>query len=149
MTITEDINKQIIEAMKARNEDRLRALRGIKAAFLLAATETGDREISDETAIKTIQKLAKQRRDSIEIFTKQNRKDLAEKETIELNVLEEFLPKPLSDEEVLTILKNVITEQGATGMKDLGKLMPIAIGKIAGRADGSKISTLLKQLLSA
>ncbi|MBX2984810.1 MAG: GatB/YqeY domain-containing protein [Bacteroidia bacterium] len=149
MSISENINKQVIDAMKARNEDRLRALRGIKAAFLLAATESGNREVTDEVAVKTIQKLAKQRKDSIEIFSQQNRQDLVEKESAELKVLEEFLPKPLSDEEIIQILKNIITETGAMGMKDLGKIMPLAMNKTAGKADGSKISNLLKQLLTA
>lgn len=149
MSISENINKQVIDAMKARNEDRLRALRGIKAAFLLAATESGNREVTDEVAVKTIQKLAKQRKDSIEIFSQQNRQDLVEKESAELKVLEEFLPKPLSDEEIIQILKNIITETGAMGMKDLGKIMPLAMSKTAGKADGSKISNLLKQLLTA
>lgn len=149
MSISDNINKQVIDAMKARNEDRLRALRGIKAAFLLAATESGNREVTDEVAVKTIQKLAKQRKDSIEIFSQQNRQDLVEKESAELKVLEEFLPKPLSDEEIIQILKNIITETGAIGMKDLGKIMPLAMNKTAGKADGSKISNLLKQLLTA
>ncbi|MCO6495811.1 MAG: GatB/YqeY domain-containing protein [Bacteroidetes bacterium] len=149
MSIADNINKQIVESMKARNEDRLRALRGIKAAFLLAATETGNREVSDEIALKTIQKLAKQRKDSIEIFSKQNRQDLVDKETTELKVLEEFLPQPLSEAEILSVLKELISATGASGMQDLGKIMPQAMAKMSGKADGATISKLLKQLLSA
>lgn len=149
MSLVENINKQIIDAMKAREEARLRALRAIKSAFLIAGTETGNKDIPDDIALKAIQKLAKQRKDSIEVFTQQNRQDLVEKESEELKVLEEFLPTPLTEEEVLTILKNLLSETGASGMKDLGKIMPLAVSSMAGKADGSQIATLLKQLLSA
>jgi len=149
MSLVNNINDQIKEAMKARNESRLRALRAIKSAFLIAGTESGNKDISDEIAMKAIQKLAKQRKDSIEVFTQQNRNDLADKEKEELSVLEEFLPKPLTEAEILEVLKQVIAETGASSMKDLGKVMPVAVGKMAGKADGSLVATLLKQLLNS
>lgn len=148
MSLVEQINNEIKEAMKARNEDRLRALRSIKSAFLLVGTESGNKEISDDLAIKAIQKLAKQRKDSITVFKEQKRFDLSEKEESELQVLESFLPPSLSEEEVIIILKSVIAEAGALSMKDLGKVMPLAIAKMAGRADGAMVASLLKKLLS-
>jgi len=149
MSLVNNINDQIKEAMKARNESRLRALRAMKSAFLIAGTESGNKDISDEIAMKAIQKLAKQRKDSIEVFTQQNRNDLADKEKEELSVLEEFLPKPLTEAEIIAVLKQVIAETGASSMKDLGKVMPVAVGKMAGKADGSLVATLLKQLLNS
>jgi uncharacterized protein YqeY len=149
MSLVKQINDQIMEAMKQKNEVKLRALRSIKSAFLLAGTETGNKEISDEIAVKAIQKLAKQRRDSIEIFSQQNRNDLVEKETAELNILEAFLPEQMTEEEILKVLKEIIAQTGATGMKDMGKVMPVVLQKLAGKADGSQVASLLKQLLSA
>jgi uncharacterized protein YqeY len=149
MSLVNNINDQIKEAMKARQDDRLRALRSIKSAFLIAGTESGDKEISDEVAIKAIQKLAKQRRDSIAIFVEQNRQDLADKEQSELLVLEEFLPKQLSESEIEPILQKIIQQVQAQGLKDLGKVMPIAIKEMAGKADGALVSSILKRLLSA
>jgi uncharacterized protein YqeY len=148
MSLVEQINNEIKEAMKARNEDRLRALRSIKSAFLLAGTESGNKDISDEIAIKAIQKLAKQRKDSITVFTEQNRLDLSQKEEAELRVLESFLPPALSEDEIISILTQVISDAGASGMKDLGKVMPLAIAKMAGRADGALVAAKLKQLLN-
>lgn len=149
MSLVNTINDQIKEAMKARNESRLRALRAIKSAFLIAGTESGNKDISDEIATKAIQKLAKQRKDSIEVFSQQNRNDLADKEKEELSVLEEFLPKPLTEAEILEVLKQVIADTGASSMKDLGKVMPVAVAKMAGKADGSLVASLLKQLLNS
>jgi uncharacterized protein len=148
MSLVNLINEQLKEAMKQKDEARLRALRSVKSAFLIAGTETGNKDISDEIALKAIQKLAKQRRDSIVIFEQQNRQDLVSKEKEELNILEEFLPTQLSEEEILKILKEILAESGATGMKDMGKVMPVVMQKMAGKADGGLVAKLLKQLLS-
>jgi uncharacterized protein len=148
MSLVNLINEQLKEAMKQKDEARLRALRSVKSAFLIAGTETGNKDISDEIALKAIQKLAKQRRDSIEIFEQQNRQDLVSKEKEELNILEEFLPAQLSEEEILKILKEILAESGATGMKDMGRVMPLVMQKMAGKAEGGLVAKLLKQLLS-
>lgn len=148
MSLFQQVNEQIKEAMKAKNEARLRALRSIKSAFLILATETGAGEPNDEACLKAIQKLAKQRKDSIAVFEQQNRNDLASKEQEELSVLEEYLPKPLSEEELTNILTSLIQQSGASGMKDLGKVMPLAVKEVAGRADGAVVATILKNLLN-
>ncbi len=147
MTFTEKINQEITVAMKARNDAELRGLRAIKAALLLAATSEGGGEVSDEQAIKIIQKLAKQRKESLDIFTKQNRPDLAEKEQEELNVLERYLPKQMGDEEITAQLKELLTANNINGAADFGKAMPLAMKHMAGKADGKKISELLKKIL--
>ena len=148
MSLVNLINEQLKEAMKQKDEARLRALRSVKSAFLIAGTETGNKDIADEIALKAIQKLAKQRRDSIEIFEQQNRQDLVAKEKEELNILEAFLPAQLSEEEILKALKDIVAESGASGMKDMGKVMPIVMQKMAGKADGGLVAKLLKELLS-
>ncbi|MBC7426635.1 MAG: GatB/YqeY domain-containing protein [Bacteroidia bacterium] len=148
MPLTETINKDIITAMKAKDEARLRALRAIKSAFLLAGTESGSKEIPDEVAIKAIQKLAKQRKDSLEIFTKENRADLADKEKEELAVLAEYLPEQMNNAAIAEVVKGIISETGAEGMKDVGKVMPLAMKALAGKADGKAISEVMKSLLS-
>lgn len=149
MSITENVNKAIITAMKAKDEAGLRALRAIKSAFLLAGTETGNKDIHDELALKTLQKMAKQRKDSIEIFLKENREDLAKKEKEELEVIETYLPKALSHDEVKAILQEIITETGASGMADIGKIMPVAMQKMAGKSDGKTINLILKELFNS
>lgn len=149
MKLTEKINQDLIAAMKAKDEVKLRAIRAIKAAFLLAGTETGDKEISDETALKAIKKMAKQRKDSIEIFSKENRSDLVKKESEELEILETYLPPELSKEEIELVLRNLIQQTGASGMKDIGKVMPLAMKELSANADGKLISELLRALLSS
>lgn len=133
--------------MKAKDEVRLRAIRAIKSAFLLAGTETGEKNISDETAMKAMQKMAKQRKDSIEIFVKENRQDLAQKEQEELSVIESYLPAAMSKEEILAALKPIIAESGASSMKEIGKVMPLAMKQLAGKADGKAINEALRELL--
>lgn len=149
MTLVEQINKDLIEAMKAKEEVRLRAIRAIKSAFLLAGTESGEKNISDETAMKAMQKMAKQRKDSIDIFVKENRQDLAQKEQEELAVIETYLPAAMSKDEILAALKPIIEASGAQSMKEIGKVMPIAMKQLAGKADGKAINEALRELLPA
>lgn len=135
-------------SMKARDKNRTLTLQGIKAAMLNLNTQEG-RQTSptDDEYLKAIQKLAKQRKDSIEIFTTQGRMDLADKEKAELAVLEEYLPQMMGEAEIKAILERIITETGAKGPGDTGKVMPLAIKETAGKADGKLISTILKSLL--
>jgi len=147
MALVEQINKDLIEAMKSKDEARLRAIRAIKSAFLLAGTETGTKEISDEIAMKAMMKMAKQRKDSIEIFTKENRTDLAKKEQEELDIISQYLPASMSREELEKALRDIIAQAGATSMKDVGKVMPLAMKQLAGRTDGKSINEALKSLL--
>lgn len=146
--LVEKINKDLIEAMKAKNEASLRAIRAIKSAFLLAGTETGAKEISDEVAIKAMQKMAKQRKDSIEIFLKENRQDLALKEQEELQVIETYLPAALSKDELVEALKKIIASSGVVSMKEIGKVMPLAMKELGGKTDGKAINETLKELLT-
>jgi uncharacterized protein YqeY len=148
MNLVDQINQDIITAMKAKNEDRLRALRSIKSAFLLVGAETGNKQISNEAAIQAIQKLAKQRKDSIAIYGEQNRQDLVDKEESELVVLNEFLPKQMDEDAIKATLKTLIAETGATSLKEIGKVMPLAMKTMAGKADGGLISKTLKELLA-
>lgn len=144
-TISEDIKK----AMLAREKVRLEALRGIKKEFLEAKTAPGaGGELTDETAIKILVKMAKQRRESARIYQENNRPELAETELAEAAVIEEYLPKALSPEELETEIKTIIAETGAQSPADMGKVMGVATKRLAGRADGRAISTLVKQLLS-
>lgn len=147
MNLVEQINKDLITAMKAKDEVKLRAIRAIKSAFLLAGTESGNKEISDEIAMKAMQKMAKQRKDSLEIFTKEGRTDLATKEKEELDVIATYLPAAMSEEEISNALKSIISETGVTSMKEVGKVMPLAMKALAGKADGKIISEVLKTLL--
>lgn len=146
--LVEQINKDLIDAMKAKDEVKLRAIRAIKSAFLLAGTETGSKDINDETAIKAMQKMAKQRKDSIDIFLKENRQDLATKEQEELSVIEQYLPPAMSEEALIEALKAIIESTGASSMKDVGKVMPVAMKSLAGKTDGKAINEALKSLLS-
>lgn len=132
--------------MKARDEVRLRALRNIKSAFLLLDTAGGT--VSDEDRIKALQKMAKQRKDSIEIFEKEGRHDLADKEKEELEIIETFLPAQLGEAEIEANIRAIMAETGAEGMKDLGKVMPLAMKAMAGKADGKLISEKVKALLN-
>jgi uncharacterized protein len=133
----------------AKDADRLKALRGIKSAILLAETEKGAKEeLTEETELKLLTKAAKQRRDSAEIFGKENRKDLESTELKELAIIEEFLPKQLSDEELTAAVKAIIEKVGAKSPAEVGKVMGMASKELAGKADGKKISELAKSLLA-
>ena len=146
MALEQQIQKDIMEAMKAHDESRLNATRGIKSEILLAKTSGTEHELSDADVLKIIQKLVKQRKESAELYTQGNRPELAEKELAEMKVMEAYLPKALS--EVRSILKEVVAEVGATGPKDMGKVMGAATKKLAGQADGRLISTIVKELLA-
>lgn len=136
------------EAMKTKNESLLRGLRAIKAEIIKAKTEPGaGGEIDEATEMKFLQKMMKQRRDSFEIFEKQGRNDLAEKEKEEMDVIERFLPKQMTEAEIREALSAIIKETGAQSAADLGKVMGIASKQLAGKADGKTISSLVKEML--
>jgi uncharacterized protein len=149
MSLELTINEQLKMAMLAKDEKSLRALRAIKAAILLAKTSEGaGGEIKPEDEIKMLQKLVKQRKDSLEIFRQQNREDLAKKEEEEIEVIEKFLPSQLSAGELGELLGKIIRELGASSPSDLGKVMGVASKQLAGKADGKTISAIVKELLS-
>lgn len=149
MSLEQQIMAEMKEAMKAKNEAALRGLRAIKAEIIKAKTEPGaNGNINEEVELKLLQKLVKQRRDSLEIFNQQNRSDLAIKEQEEIEIIEKFLPKPLTETELEEFIKNIISESGASSAADMGKVMGIATKQLAGKADGKAISTLVKKLLS-
>lgn len=148
MSLQEQVNKDIITAMKAKDEVTLRALRAVKAALLLAATAEGAKDtIDDEQAIKIFQKLAKQRKESLDIYTQNGRTELAKTEQEELEVFERYLPKQMSEAEIKSELEGLIKQAGAVSGADFGKVMPLAMKHFAGKADGKVISALLKTLL--
>ena len=148
MSVQEQINNDIKEAMKARNVDRLAALRAVKSAIMLEATKDGSTSVSDEVSLKIVAKLVKQRKDSAAIFTEQNRPDLAIDEVNQLAYLEGYLPEQMGDEEVRKVVKEVIAQVGASSPADMGKCMGPLMGKLKGKADGSLISKLVKEELS-
>jgi uncharacterized protein YqeY len=150
MSLEITINDNIKKAMLAKDEKGLRAYRAIKAALLLAKTAEGAGDaLSADVEIKLLQKLVKQRRDSIEIFEQQNRSDLAIKEKEEVEVIEQFLPKQMNAEEIKEVVAAIIKETGVTGIGGLGQVMGIASKQLAGKADGKAISAVVKELLSA
>ena len=150
MSLETTINEQLKKAMLAKDEKGLRGLRAIKSAILLAKTaEGGSSGLSEEAEIKMLQKLVKQRKDSIEVFEKQGREDLALKEKEEVEVIEQFLPKQMSAEEIKLAVAEVIKESGLSGMSALGQVMGLATKKLAGKADGKTISAVVKELLGA
>lgn len=149
MGLEQKIMTELKTAMLAKDEAGLRSLRAIKAAILLVKTaEGGGGELKEEDEIKLLQKLVKQRKDSLEIFQQQNRPDLAKKEEEEIAVIEKFLPKQLSAEELKEALAKIIADLGASTPADLGKVMGVASKQFAGKADGKTISALVKELLT-
>jgi uncharacterized protein len=149
MPLEQQIMTEMKEAMKAKNEGVLRGLRAIKAEIIKAKTEPGaGGEINEETEQKFLQKMMKQRRDSLEIFEKQGREDLAIKEREEIAVIEKFLPKQLDAAALKEIVAKIITETGASSPADMGKVMGVASKQLAGQADGKSISAIVKELLS-
>jgi uncharacterized protein len=147
MSLTDTVNEGIKNAMKAKDEPTLRALRAVKAALLLARTEKGGTEIDKDTEIKLLQKLVKQRKESLDIYIKQDRQDLAKAEEQELLVIEAFLPKQMNESEVRDIISRIVSENNLSGAQSIGKLMPLAMKELAGKADGKMISTIAKELL--
>ena len=149
MSLKATIEADIKQAMLNKDKDRLRALRAIKSQILMAETEKGGSgEHTEETEMKLLTKAAKQRKDSIQVFEEQGRDDLAATEKSELEVIESFLPKQLSQEEVEAVVKEVIAQVGASGPQDMGKVMGASTKKLAGKADGKMISAIAKSLLS-
>ena len=149
MSLEQKIMADLKTAMLAKDEKSLRSLRAIKAAILLAKTSEGAAgELKEEDETKLLQKLVKQRKDSLEIYQQQNRTDLAQKEQEEIEVIEKFLPKQLSADELKAEISAIITEVGASSPADMGKVMGAATKKLAGKTDGKTISALVKELLS-
>lgn len=150
MSLRAQIDNDIKQAMLARKKEELEALRSIKSMILLAETEKGGSgDISADAESRILMKAAKQRKESAEIFQKENRNDLAERELFQLEVINRYLPKQLSAEELRAAVETIIRETGATGPQDMGKVMGTATKALAGKADGRQISELVKQLLSA
>lgn len=148
MSLEAKIQSALKEAMKAKDAAAMRTLRAVKTAITMQKTEKGASEnLTEEQEAKILQKLVKQRRDALEIYQKENRSDLADKELEEIAVLENFLPKQLSIEEVTDALKNLIEQSGLNEKKDMGPLMGMANKKLAGVSDGKTISSVLKNLL--
>lgn len=150
MGLKQQIDEDIKKAMLAKNKEELEALRSIKSMILLAETEKGGTgDLTPEAEKKLLMKAAKQRKESAEIFDQQSRKDLADKELLQLEVINRYLPKQLSEEETRSVLSDIIKEVGATGPQDMGKVMGVATRKLAGQADGKMISDLVKKLLAS
>ena len=149
MELEKQIQTDLVAAMKAHETVRLAALRVIKAAILLAKTsEGGNGEVTDADIVKIIRKLVKQRKESAEIYSGQNRQDLAENELAEAAAMEVYLPRQLEEAELREILKGIIAETGASKPSDMGKVMGVATKRLAGQADGKLVSTLVKELLA-
>jgi uncharacterized protein YqeY len=149
MNLEQKIMADLKTAMLAKDEKTVRSLRAIKAAIILAKTSEGaGGEIKEEEEIKLLQKLVKQRKDSLEIYQQQNRPDLAQKEQEEIEVIEKFLPKQISGEELKAIIATIIAETGASSPADMGKVMGAATKQLAGKAEGKAISSLVKELLA-
>lgn len=148
MTLAEQINEGIKEAMKAKDADRLRALRGIKSAFMLLQTSEKAADLKEDDYTKALQKLAKQRKDSLEVYEQQGREDLASVERSELKIIETFLPAQMDAAEVKSVIEGIISEMGVSGPAAMGKVMPAAMQALSGKADGKLISQFVKELLA-
>ena len=148
MSLKDKINQDIKSAMKEKDSIKLESLRAVKSALILLQTEKGSgSQIPKSEEIKTLQKLVKQRKDSAEIYRSQNRSDLAELEINQSKIIEDFLPQQISEDELRKIITNIIDQNEASGMKDMGKVMGIATKELLGKADGKTISALVKSLL--
>ncbi len=147
MSLLDKINQDLKTAMKEKQADKLSALRAIKSELLLEQTSGSGKDITEDKEIKIVQKLIKQRKDSAEIYKKENRTDLLEKELSEIKFLEAYLPEQMSEEELDTIIKNAIEQTGASSMKDMGKVMGMVNAKVAGRAEGKLIAQKVKAML--
>lgn len=148
MALEQQIQKDIMEAMKTHDTVRLNAVRAIKSEILLAKTSSTEHELEDSGVMKLIQKLVKQRKESAEMYAQAGRQELADNELAEAKFMESYLPKALSEDEVRNMLKQIIAEVGASSPKDMGKVMGAATKRLAGQADGRTISTIVKELLS-
>ncbi len=148
MSLETKIMGDLKTAMKAKDKAAMRTIRAIKAAIILIKTDGSGTELNDESEIKLVQKLIKSRQDSLEIYVKQDREELAATEREEIAVLQRYLPQQLSEAELMPILKEIIATTGATNMKDMGKVMGMASKKLAGQADGKTLSSIIKNLLT-
>lgn len=149
MALFEQVSKDIVAAMKAKDKVALEALRNIKKYFIEAKTAPGSNdELTDEAALKILSKLAKQGKDAAALYVSQQRQDLADEEMAQVEVIERYLPKQMTAEELEVALKAIIADCGATSVKDMGKVMGIATKQLAGKAEGKAISTMVKQLLA-
>ena len=148
MTLLEQVNGDIKAAMKAKDKEKLQAIRAVKTAFTLEMTKTGSSEIADADALKIVQKLAKQRKDSADTFIAGGRQELADAELKEMSFIEAYLPAQISDEELTVIIKGLVEKTGASSIKDMGKVVGMASKELAGRADGKTIADKVKALLA-
>ena len=148
MSLETRITDDLKTAMKAKDQAALRSIRAVKAAIILTKTDGSGNELDEAGEIKLIQKLVKQRQESLGIYEKQGREDLAVTEREEIEILQRYLPQQLSEDALKPIIQDIITQSGATGMKDMGKVMGMASAKLAGQADGKTISSMVKQLLT-
>lgn len=148
MSLSQQINDQLKQAMKAKDQSTLRGLRAIKASLLLLQTQEGGGDVTEKDEMEVLVKMAKQRKDSIKIFNDQDRTDLSKIEEEELSVIEKFLPAQLTSVEVEAEVKSIITQLGASSMRDMGKVMGMANGKLKGKADGKLIADIVKGLLA-
>lgn len=149
MSLEQKLMTDLKEAMKAKDQAKLRSIRAVKAALLLMKTDGSGDEITEEKEIKLVQKLVKQRKESLDIYVKQGREDLAAVEREEITVLETYLPEQMGEEELTTIVKGIIDKLGANSMADMGKVMGMASKELAGKADGKAISGIVKQILGS
>jgi uncharacterized protein len=147
MSLEEKINADIKSAMLAKEKEKLEALRAVKSAILLAKSEKAGSEVSEDAELKLLQKLVKQRKEAAEIYVNQSRQDLADVEMFQAKVIEQFLPAQMSEAEVEKIIQTIIKETGASGIKDMGKVMGNASKQLAGKADGKLISEIVKRML--
>lgn len=149
MALFEQVSKDIVAAMKAKDKVALEALRNIKKVFIEAKTAPGaNDELTDDAALKILAKLAKQGKDTAALYVEQGRQDLADEELAQVEVISRYLPKQLSEEELRAVLQQIIAEVGATSAKEMGKVMGAATKQLAGKADGKAISSMVKQLLA-
>lgn len=147
MSLTDKVNVALTAAMKAKDEDRKRTIRDIKAQLILLKTDGSGEEITEEKEIKLLQKMVKQREESLGIYQEQKREELAAIEQAELNILREFLPQPLTEAELQALVTEIIAENNASGMKDMGKVVAATNQRVQGRAEGKTIAAMVKKLL--
>lgn len=149
MALETTIMADIKAAMLARDQKKLEALRAIKAQILLEKTKGGNTELTEAAELSLLQKLVKQRKESATIYEQNGRQELADEEKFQASVIEAYLPKPLSDEELRNIIKDIIAQTGASSIKDMGKVMGMATKQVAGKADNSKVSMIVKEILGS
>lgn len=148
MSLEDRIQKDMVQAMKAKDSDRLRTLRAIKSEILLEKTAGKDVKIDEAQEIRLLQKMVKSRQESLDIYEKEDRQDLAKKERIEIEHLQKYLPEPLTEEEIKSQVKAIIDRVGASSMADMGKVMGMAQKEMGGKADGKTLAGIVKSLLS-